>query len=1654
MLLSGVIPAFTLAGRQLQAIEVLKTPGGPDASQSLWSRIGKGFGAVLTFLTQIWIAVTHLPGVSASLASGNSLDVEASAVSAVAYRKPAPAVVSPAATLSGATIVNHASSLTLPTGAIWYVFGFATGGANGASAFATGSYGTVTNAHGYITAGLAATASASDSYTASTVNYDIGGVALSGYSGYMSWYNTNGAAGASGVSVSFNVQSSGSTVLVFGLAGGEECLSLGGIPGLTTLVSTTQQYPMAFTIASTTLSAGPYTVSETTSACGTTDPSTNGDLIGVFVLGPQPPHITSVSTITAATSQTITISGSGFGSSPTTYTLPDGSVDTTSCNVVTPALIITDGGSGADSWSAGHKTCGNTDSIGVFITSWSDTQIVLSGFGTEYLGVNGQNNYNIAVGDPITVGVFGPNNDGEGTYQTVVQSTTASVTFNLPSGLVSGASGNAVVVDGITHTVSQLPLPFTWNIGSPHSFSWLSVINSGNAIENTWSSTSGCSQSSQSGTITVPSGGCTVGATYAPKYQITYKVDPSGEGTVTWSGGGNGPGSTTTSDSTNFYFAGSSITLGYENSMSGYAFWSWTPSGGVSITGSTATVSGVGTITGSFPTTSCPISQIPTGSDTVTLFWITDTQYLSDHATSNSNLFATTTQWVARYYTSCNGHMVVHTGDIVQGNSSTELTSMNGKLQTMEATEWSNANAAMSVLMSANIPYTWDAGNHDGYDATKGYESDNPLDNGWYPAVNPPLYPAFSQSLSWLVSSYDNGMSTAVTFSAPNPSGGSPIDFLIINIAYAGGESYANTIKWVNTLLNEYPTYDVIIATHAYVDPTYGNCAPTATNSSPCDGNVSSNTLLSFLSELDGIANSNSNVFLTLNGHFDESPYRYETQSPVNGHLQLMFDRQELGPCGHDCATGAASVTTLTFDLTNKALYVNTFDATQPPPSPIQGFWPSPSLPLNLPTRTPPSISASPTTVDSGQSSLLTTISPFSGGSSPYTCQWLEESPGAGVYSDLGSSFSCNTSSLPNRPTGALLPTGMWKFELQATDATNTAIDSPPVSVTVYPDPTVSVSPIGPFIYDVRQSASALITMVTYSGPNADPVEWYRSSTSSCSSSSSDTGVSGNSFTPDTSSASTSWYCAVVSDSGLPGYYSASNAVEVTVYPDPTVSVTPSGPISYDLNQAASALTAGVTYSGPNADPVEWYSSTTSACSQSSADTGTSGDSFAPGTSFTGTNFYCTVITDSGVYGYSYASNAVEVTVYPDPTVSVSPVGPLDYDVGQSASTLTATVSYLGQNAHPVDWYSSTTSACSSASTDMKVSGTAFTPSTASAGTTYYCAVVFDGGVSGYSSASNAVEVTTTKAITSIATTLSSQTIVVGGSTTDSAKLTGATSNAGGKVTYEYFPSGTCTGTATVVGSPVTVTNGVVPNSISKTFNSAGPYGWKAIYSGDSSNLGATSGCEPLTVMATPKITTTLSHAGIYVGQSIYDSALLTSNFKAGGTVTYEYFSGGACSGTPVKVGKPVMVTNGVVPNSVSQVFSSVGAYSWKALYSGDNYNKAATSPCELLSVLPTTMPATHTTITCTKLSLAVGTRVTCTATVTGGYLPHTGTITWSKVSGTAGVTFSSKTCTLVSGRCSVTLTATVSGSITIRATYIGDSHNPWSYGTRVLTIT
>jgi len=107
---------------------------------------------------------------------------------------------------------------------------------------------------------------------------------------------------------------------------------------------------------------------------------------------------------------------------------------------------------------------------------------------------------------------------------------TATVTFDVV-GVGSDFTGTVLTVDGTGYGVGDLPVEFTWDIGSEHTFAYGSPLSVSDCKRYVWDSTSGLS-TAQSGTITVPEGGGTVTAYYHTEYYLTVKTDPEGLATI------------------------------------------------------------------------------------------------------------------------------------------------------------------------------------------------------------------------------------------------------------------------------------------------------------------------------------------------------------------------------------------------------------------------------------------------------------------------------------------------------------------------------------------------------------------------------------------------------------------------------------------------------------------------------------------------------------------------------------------------------------------------------------------------------------------------------------------------------------------------------------------------------------------------------------------------------------------------------------------------------------------------------------------------------------------------------------------------------------------------------------------------------------------
>jgi hypothetical protein len=242
------------------------------------------------------------------------------------------------------------------------------------------------------------------------------------------------------------------------------------------------------------------------------------------------------------------------------------------------------------------------------------------------------------------------------------------------------------------------------------------------------------------------------------------------------------------------------------------------------------------------------------------IIWITDTQHLAEN---NPQLNDNLTQWIVGNSQTYNVKMVIHTGDLVQDE---------GNL-----TQWQNANQSMGILLDNDVPYTWNAGNHD-YNKTCWIANQ-------YVAFNPAV---FADEPYWVGTEFD-GMNNAALFNASGQ------EWLVVSIAY---NANATVFTWANRILDQHPDAHAIVATHAYLNKRggYDEWAVNLTKS---------------------VLDTHPNVFLTLSGHY------YPTQgnrTQVGGRDELLFNKQD--ECGE---LGAASARILTFNTAEGTIKVQTY---------------------------------------------------------------------------------------------------------------------------------------------------------------------------------------------------------------------------------------------------------------------------------------------------------------------------------------------------------------------------------------------------------------------------------------------------------------------------------------------------------------------------------------------------------------------------------------------------------------------------------------------------------------------------------------------------------------------------------------------------------
>lgn len=447
-----------------------------------------------------------------------------------------------------------------------------------------------------------------------------------------------------------------------------------------------------------------------------------------------------------------------------------------------------------------------------------------------------------------------------------------------------------------------------------------------------------------------------------------------------------------------------------------------------------------------------------------------------------------------------------------------------------------------------------------------------------------------------------------------------------------------------------------------------------------------------------------------------------------------------------------------------------------------------------------PTITLTPSAMDTGQSLVITATIDWSGGTSPYT-----------VALTSGTSPTCSSDTTKVTVDALTNPradvtTNSTKFTFaQPSTSTYYCASITDSSVTPQSESTstakFTVNPalgspsatLSPKVIDFGQTATLNVTFSWSGGTSPYTVFLHSGTSTTCSSDTTLVALSSGTnprtnVTSDRVSfevlapASTTDYCVTTLDSAPTPESTSSAVMAFTVNPTLTAKVIPYTP-AIDSGQAVTVTLTAEPLGGTSPYFYQWYSGGT--CS--SALSGKTSQSYTTGTISVTTTFSVRVKDNStGTPAASYCASTT-VSVNPPLSVPTLTLSPDVIDKGQTA-TITSDISWSGGTTpYMVSLYSGYSSTCSSDTTKVASAGellvtSATQSSTSPSVTTYYCAVVQDNATTPSTETSAAVAFTVDTAVSaSISCSPYIDCSIVSGQT-----VTLAVSASGGTPAYSY----------------------------------------------------------------------------------------------------------------------------------------------------------------------------------------------------------------------------------------------------------------------------
>ncbi|MFL5842262.1 MAG: Ig-like domain repeat protein [Thermoleophilaceae bacterium] len=269
-----------------------------------------------------------------------------------------------------------------------------------------------------------------------------------------------------------------------------------------------------------------------------------------------------------------------------------------------------------------------------------------------------------------------------------------------------------------------------------------------------------------------------------------------------------------------------------------------------------------------------------------------------------------------------------------------------------------------------------------------------------------------------------------------------------------------------------------------------------------------------------------------------------------------------------------------------------------------------------------------------------------------------------------------------------------------------------------------------------------------------------------------------------------------------------------------------------------------------------------------------------------------------------------------------------------------------------------------------------------------------------------------------------------------------------GTVSWSSSPAGTFASTQCMLSPTATV--GVATCSVGFTPSSAGANVVTGSYGGSLIHNPSQGQTTVQVAKRTTNTSVTCTPSSVSVGDSTSCTATVTDT--SGGTTstptgTVNFSSEGSGSFTPASC---MLDASGKCSVSYSPSAVGSGSHTITATYEGDAKHAGSSGS----TAVTVTKRTTNTSVTCSPSSFRAGGNTSCTATVTDTSGGTTSTPTGTVNFATDGAgSFTTASCTLDAGKCSVTYSSTKAANDKITATYDGDATHEGSSGFTTVTV-